>query len=84
VEPRLTRAQIKIFLVERLANELAVPTDEICPSTSFERMGIDSLAAVSMVGDLEIRLDRELDAALVLRHPTIDALAQFLSSDDLD
>jgi acyl carrier protein len=80
----LPPAEIRTWLVQRLADELSIPLDQIHPSESFERHGIDSVAAVSIVGDLEIHLDRELDAALLLRCPTIDALVEFLSNGDAD
>ncbi len=74
--------KIQSWLIRRLADELEISTGEVDPSVSFERYGVDSVSAASMVGDLELWLKREFDASLLLRHPTIDALAKFLADGD--
>jgi myxalamid-type polyketide synthase MxaB len=47
----------------------------------FDRYGLDSLAAVTLSGDLEQYLNRSLSPTLVYEHATIEELAAFLASD---
>ena len=70
---------IRIWLATRLAEEVEITTSEIDPAIPFERYGVDSMAAVSIAGDLESWLQCELDAALLIRYPTIEVLADFLA-----
>jgi acyl carrier protein len=65
------------YLAELLEMSLAEIDDE----TSFERYGLDSLASVGMIGDLEEWLGAELDPVLASEHPSIRALARALAGD---
>jgi acyl transferase domain-containing protein len=60
---------------------LRVPAGELDPREPLARYGLDSLTAVQTAGELEQWLGRPLSPVLVYDHPTIDALARFLASD---
>ncbi len=64
-----------------LAELLELPPEEIDEETSFDRYGLDSLASVGMIGDLEEWLGSELDPVLASEHPSIRALARELAAD---
>ncbi|HEY8360090.1 MAG TPA: beta-ketoacyl synthase N-terminal-like domain-containing protein, partial [Ramlibacter sp.] len=70
-------------LVERLraslAEELALPLDEVRPDQAFIDLGIDSISAVTWVRRLNREFGLELPATLVYRHPTLAQLATALA-----
>ena len=48
--------------------------DEIDPDKPFVELGLDSMSAVSLSGDLEMLLGVDLPPTLLWEHPTISAL----------
>ncbi|MBP0028544.1 acyl carrier protein [Roseofilum reptotaenium CS-1145] len=82
---------LQTWLVNQLAEVLSKKPDEIDVSESLTRYGLDSIDAVTLVGDLEDWLDLddvELPSTLFWDHPTIENAAQYLVSEfdisDLD
>jgi acyl carrier protein len=75
----LSTETIQSWLVSRLAAVLEVEPDDIDIREPFARYGLDSIQAVSITGELEEWLGRELPATLVWEYPNIDALATYLS-----
>ena len=73
--------EIQNWIVNYLGDRLEINPDEISVTTSFDRHGLDSAAAVGMIGDLEDWLSRELDATLVYDYPNIEVLAKHLAED---
>jgi acyl carrier protein len=65
--------------VDKVAEALCVSPEEIDESEPFARYGLGSLEAVSIAGDLEDWLGRDLPATLLYDYPTIEALAHQLS-----
>ncbi|MDQ3242976.1 MAG: acyl carrier protein [Gemmatimonadota bacterium] len=39
--------------IQMIAESYQIPVEKITPETSFESMGIDSLGAMSMIGEIE-------------------------------
>jgi acyl carrier protein len=74
---------LKSWLIAWLAGEQGVEPETIDPSQTFLSYGMDSVQAMSLVGDLETMLRRRLPPTLAWDYPTIDALAQHLE-DRLD
>lgn len=58
-----------------ISNLLDTPVDRIGSDTEIEDFGFDSAAAVAMVLDLETKVGRELDPAILFEHRTLRALA---------
>jgi len=67
------------WLIEHLAREAGIKPEEIDAKAPFSRYGLDSVAAVTMVGDLEQELGIELSPTLPYEYPTPEALAQHLA-----
>ena len=61
-----------------LAEQLAIPVEEIRPQTTFEDLGIDSLDTVEMVMDLEEELGVELELDETIT--TVGELAAYVDS----
>ncbi|MFJ2129541.1 acyl carrier protein [Streptomyces sp. NPDC087228] len=67
-------ATTRDWLIERVADYLEKSPAAVARDASLISMGLDSVYAVALCGDLEDRFGLELDAALVWEHPTVDAL----------
>jgi acyl carrier protein len=66
-------------MITYLAQQLQLKSEEIDPKLSFEHYGIDSVVAVSLIGELEDQLRRRLSPTLPYDYPTIEALAEHLA-----
>lgn len=74
-----TQAQIGQWIKEYLAELLEIEPSEIDENYEFERFGINSSAAVSLVGDLEEWLGFELSPSLFFEFNTISQVSQHLA-----
>jgi acyl carrier protein len=73
-----SREEIARWLSEYLAFLLEEKPEAIDVQRSFDRYGIDSATAVSLIADLEDWMKLELDPTLVYEYPTIDELSTAL------
>lgn len=74
-----TQAQIGQWIKEYLAELLEIEPNQIDEDYEFERFGINSSAAVSLVGDLEEWLGFELSPSLFFEFNTITQVSQHLA-----
>lgn len=74
--------EIREWIVDRVARELSVKASEIEHDAPLSRYGLDSVAAVQLVSDLEEWLKVELDPTLPYEYPTAAALARYLTTVD--
>jgi acyl carrier protein len=72
--------EIRQWLVKRVAEHLEVPPEEINVQRPFAEFGLDSRTAVTMAGELETFVNREVSPTLVWDYPTIEAVVEHLSS----
>ncbi len=72
-------ARVRDWLVARLARHLKVPESQIDLHRPFAGYGLDSLAMLSLAGDLQQWLGRPLPPTLLYSAPTIASLAQALT-----
>lgn len=70
---------VQNWLVNQLAEQLSLDAKTIKVSEPLTRYGLDSIDAVTMVGDLEDWLDLELPSTLFWDHPTIEKSARYLA-----
>lgn len=70
--------EVQRWLLQTVAKTLEVPAFEIDVDTSLEKYGMDSLAAVHIVLELEKHLGRTLPQNLAYQHRTISALARYV------
>ncbi len=69
------------WIAGRVAKVLEMEAHTVDKHLQFADLGIDSIMAVSLVGDLEGHLGVDLDPTLLYRHTTIADLARFLCAD---
>src|SRR5262249_32987177 len=68
--PRLASTEsLKAWLIAWLASEQGVEREAIDPSQAFLSYGLDSVQAMSMIGDLEAALSRRLPPTLAWDYP---------------
>ena len=77
----LTEARMRIWLTESVARALARPLEADDETRTFDELGLSSLEAVVLAGDLELFLGRPIDANVAFDHPSIAALARHLADD---
>jgi len=74
----------KDWLVELVADCLKLPVEELDPTVPLSRYGLDSLAAVQLTTAIGSELDRDLPDDLLLDHPDIASLQQYLNRSQAD
>lgn len=72
---------IQNWLVSQLAEQLSIDPKTIDMNESLTRYGLDSIDAVTLVGELEDWLEVELPSTLFWDYPTIGKSAQYLVSE---
>lgn len=72
-------AAIQTWLQEQIADKLKSHAADIDIHAPFEQFGLDSLALVSISGDLEDWLGESVNPTLLYGYPTIAALADHLA-----
>ena len=78
-----TAADIQAWLVSYIAELLEIETNGIDIAIPLEHYGLDSSEAVVLSGDLQDWLGCDLDPELLLDHPTIEALTQYLTEEGI-
>lgn len=66
------------WLVSKLASQLSINSKTINVSEPLTRYGLDSIDAVTLVGDLEDWLGLELPETLLWDYPSIEKASQYL------
>jgi acyl carrier protein len=70
-----TKQEIATWCQGYVASLLAVPVAEVDPDTDFDRLGVDSALAVSLLTEVEERYGVELAPEALFDDPSISALA---------
>lgn len=76
----LNQYQLQTTLVGMLTKELRLPEGAVDTTTPLTQYGLDSIAALTIAGDLEDLLGLELPPTLLWDCPTIADLASSLDS----
>ncbi|MFP4337533.1 MAG: beta-ketoacyl synthase N-terminal-like domain-containing protein [Halothece sp.] len=74
-----TITDIQSWLVAKLAENLSCSPQDIDIHAEFASYGLDSVAMVSLSGELENWLGRRLDPTLAYSYPTIASLSNYLT-----
>jgi acyl carrier protein len=75
----VNQSGIRDWLIARAADTLKCPPEEIGVEDDFAALGLDSLAMLTLTGDLAAWLNRDLPATLLLRHPSIEEVVEVLA-----
>lgn len=78
VTETMSAEALKTWLIGWLAAEQGMEPSAVDPSQAFLSYGLDSVQAMSLVGDLETKLSRRLPPTLAWDYPNINALTDHL------
>jgi acyl carrier protein len=78
---RMSQENIETWLIEHVAKRVRLDRRRVNPREPFNTFGIDSVAAVSLIGEMEDWIGHELSPTLMYDYPTIIELAKHLSTD---
>ncbi|MGD1863006.1 MAG: acyl carrier protein [Phormidesmis sp.] len=70
--------KIQAWLVEQIADVLSIDPTTIDVKQPLTRYGLDSIDAVTLVGDLEDWLDLELPSTLLWDYPSIEKASAYM------
>jgi acyl carrier protein len=79
-----TEEEIKTWLITNIASVVNMEPSRIDVRQTFDNYGLDSLQAVSLSGDLETWLGREISPTVVWDYPTVEQLARHLSENHVN
>lgn len=77
-EATRTEAEIREWLIAKIAERVGVAPDAIDPAKPFTVLGVDSTEAVVVSGELQEWLGRRVPPTIAWDHPSIDAVARHL------
>ena len=80
---KFSAAKIQDWLVTHVAQALKINAKRIDRRAPFAQYGMDSAQAISLSADLEDWLGRSIVPTVVYDYPTIEALAYYLSGEEL-
>jgi acyl carrier protein len=72
------RRSILRWLTAQLASYLEMPATAIDPAVPLAEIGVDSVHAVSLVGDVEAHFDIDVDPTMIFDYPTLAHIAEFI------
>jgi acyl carrier protein len=76
----MSKTAITAWCQGYVADLLEVPADSIDPDATFDRLGVDSAIAVSLLIEVEERYRVELPAEALFENPTVNAVAEYLAA----
>lgn len=80
----VTQSDIRDWLLAKVADTLKCPPEDIGLEESFTSLGLDSLSMLMLTGDLAAWLGRDLHATVLLKHPSIEEVAELLGRSEQD
>ena len=76
----VNRRTILRWLTTRLAVYLEVPATTIDLMVPLAEMGVDSVHAISLVGDVEAHFDIDVDPTMIFDYPTLSHIADYIGA----
>jgi acyl carrier protein len=75
---KINSAEIKALIKKCLSDELNQPIDQINEDASFTELGVDSVTALTLLGELEDACQRQLEIDELEQANSINALTDYL------
>ncbi|MFC9664216.1 MULTISPECIES: acyl carrier protein [unclassified Nocardia] len=69
------------WLIERVADYTERAPHQVDPTIPLAELGMDSVSAVALCGEIEDRWMLDIDPTLVFEYPTIAAIATYLTAE---
>jgi acyl carrier protein len=80
----MNKENIILWLKEQMAREGEMSLDQIKPTDSIARFGIDSVVLVTIAVDLEAYVGKEIDPTIFYEFDTIEELSTYIVEEILD
>jgi acyl transferase domain-containing protein/NADPH:quinone reductase-like Zn-dependent oxidoreductase/NAD(P)-dependent dehydrogenase (short-subunit alcohol dehydrogenase family)/acyl carrier protein len=80
IEEVVSVEKIQSWLITKLSDQFGLEESEVGVNDAFASFGIDSAQALSMCGDLEVWLGKQLPPTLLWDYPTIQILSEHLAN----
>lgn len=74
----ISHGELQLWLLDRIAFYLDKPAAAIDPGVELACYGVDSVYAISIISDIEDRLEVEVDVAEARRRATVSSLTDYL------
>ncbi|MGA4848560.1 acyl carrier protein [Streptomyces sp. G5(2025)] len=71
----ITRPQLQKWLIQRVGEYLEMSPDDLDPDSPLAELGLDSVYALALCGDVEDAFGITVEPTLAWDHPTVTALA---------
>ncbi|HEX7633965.1 MAG TPA: acyl carrier protein [Noviherbaspirillum sp.] len=71
----------KDWIVRTMATWLESTPEEIDPDRNFADVALDSVAALRLLGMIEIMMDQPMDPSVFTKYPSPSALAEYLAAE---
>lgn len=75
-----TKTEILQLLKDEIASETGISSSEITDSASFFELGLNSISAVFILDVLEKKLKIEMNPLFFWDYPTVELLADYLTT----
>lgn len=75
----MNQQHFRDLIVELISKELKVAPESLPTDAQFTQFGMDSIAALTVSGELEDAINQKLPTTLLWDYSTIDALASHLA-----
>ncbi len=73
--------EVTRWLVKQTAEHCGIQIEEIDPHSTFEELGLDSIALINIHGRIQGEFNKELDISVIQEYPNIDALAKLIAEE---
>jgi acyl carrier protein len=77
----ITTDTARAWLVDKLAQRLEVPPEQVDVDKYFDEFSLDSTEALILAGELENWLGYQIETTAIWYHPTINELAAYLAEE---
>lgn len=74
----LTQDELTAWCRQAVADLLEIPVADVDPAADFDRLGLDSALAVSLLIDIEERYGVDLPPEALFENPTLNAVSAYL------
>lgn len=78
-----TKSMHQLWIQDALAKLMEIPPSELPVGVNLMILGVDSLVAVRLAGLISERFGTNVDPMVLFDHPTIEALAAYLDSPEV-
>jgi acyl carrier protein len=77
----MTKDEIKIVLIKKIASELSTAPAEITDDEGFAQLGVSSVQALKIVNGLRRELEMDINPVALFEFKTVDDISTYLAEE---